>query len=264
MAEGAATFRVSADAYDRFVGRYGPELAAALLREACIEPGMRVLDVGCGPAALARALAGVVGAANVSGVDPSEPFAAAARERVPDADIRVGTAESLPFPDDVFDAALAQLVVNFMSEPERGIREMVRVTKPGGVVGACVWDYAPGGEMTLIRSFWNAAIETDPTGEAHDEGVTMRFCREGELGELFSEAGLREVRAGALVVGADYDDFDDLVSPFAHGVGPVGAYYVSLDEAARERLLDALRRRLGSPEGPFRLSARAWYAVGRA
>jgi ubiquinone/menaquinone biosynthesis C-methylase UbiE len=103
---------------------------------------MRALDVGCGPGALTAALAERLGAPKVSGADPSEPSAEACRARLPGVEIVVASAESLPFADGSFDAVLSQLVVNFMRDPHAGVREMRRVTCPGGIVAACVWDYA--------------------------------------------------------------------------------------------------------------------------
>jgi ubiquinone/menaquinone biosynthesis C-methylase UbiE len=257
---GSETFRVSADAYDRFVGRYGPQLAAALIEFGGVEPGMRALDVGSGPGALTAALVGRLGAANVSAVDPSEPFAEACRSRLPGVEVVVAGAEALPFAEGVFDAALSQLVVNFMADAEAGVRELVRVTRSGGVVASCVWDYA--GEMTLIRAFWDAAREVDPErGAAEDEAV-MRWCGEGELAELWRAAGLSDVRFGALTVGAAYEDFEDLWWPLPTGVGPAGAFCKSLDEERRAALHDVLRRRLGVGEEPFELTARAWAVVG--
>jgi ubiquinone/menaquinone biosynthesis C-methylase UbiE len=258
---GADTFRASADAYDRFVGRYGVQLAEALIAFARVEPGMRALDVGCGPGALTAALANRLGAASVSAADPSEPFAEACRTRSPEVEVVVATAESLPFADDVFDASLSQLVVNFMHDPEAGVREMARVTRPGGVVASCVWDYA--GEMTLLRAFWDAAIEVDPERAAvADEGAVMSWCAEGELAQLWLEAGLGAVRFGRLVVGASYADFEDLWSPLPTGVAPAGAFCASLDDERRAALRDAYRSRLGVEEGPFELTARAWVVAG--
>src|ERR671925_2186809 len=238
---GAETFRASADAYDRHVGRYGPPLASGLIELAGVNAGMRALDVGCGPGALTAALADRLGPAKVSGADPSEQFAEACRARVPGARIVVAAAESLPFPDDAFDAALSQLVVNFMRDPAAGVREMARVTRPGGVVASCVWDYA--GEMTLLRAFWDAAREIEPErGPAADEGVTMRWCGEGELAELWRRAGLRDVRFAPLVVRATYESFEDLWSPFLAGIAPSGAFCSSLSEQRRLALRDSLRR----------------------
>jgi SAM-dependent methyltransferase len=255
----AALFRVAAEVYDGYVGRYSGELAQGLIAAAAVEPGLRVLDVGCGPGALTRALAAVVGEGNVSAVDPSESFAAACRERVPAADVRSGVAEDLPFADGTFDATLAQLVLNFLPDPEAGVREMARVTRPGGVVAACVWDY--GGGMTLMRTFWEAAAALDPDAVDRAEGRTMPHSREGELAALFEHAGLREAHGGELVAHASYDRFDDLVAPLAGGVGPAGAYYAALDAAGRARLADELQARLDVGDGPFGLSARAWFAV---
>lgn len=258
---GAETFRTSADAYDRHVGRYGPQLAAALFDFAALKPGMRALDVGCGPGALTGALAERLGPASVVGADPSAQFAEACRARLPEVEVVVASAESLPFADGSFDAVLSQLVVNFMAEPEAGVREMARVCRPGGVVASCVWDYAD--EMTLLRAFWDAAREVQPArAAAADEGVVMRWCGDGELGELWRRAGLRGVRVGALVARASYADFDDLWAPLPEGVAPSGAFCASLDEDRRAALRDAYRRQLGVGDEPFELSARAWAAAG--
>jgi SAM-dependent methyltransferase len=258
---GAETFRASADAYDRHVGRYGPPLASALIAFAGVKPGMRALDVGCGPGALTAALAERLGAANVCAVDPSEPFADACRARLPGLQVAVAAVEALPFDDGGFDAALSQLVVNFMRDAEAGLREMARVTRPGGVVASCVWDYAD--EMTLLRAFWDAAREVEPErAAAADEGVVMQWCGAGELAELWGAAGLRDVRFGPVVVQASYTGFEDLWSPLPTGVGPSGAFCKSLNDNGRAALCSAYRRHLGVGDGPFELSARAWAVAG--
>jgi len=258
---GAETFRASAAAYDRLVGRYGPQLAAAMLDFARVEEGMRALDVGCGPGALTRALAQRLGPSAVSAADPSAPFADACRERVPGAGVVVAGAEQLPFADDAFDAVLSQLVVNFMSDAHAGVREMARVARAGAVLAACVWDYA--GEMTLLRAFWDAAREVDPErGAAADEGIVMRWCREGELAGLWRDCGQRDVRLEALTVSASYDSFEDLWAPLPTGVAPSGAFCASLDPERRAALREAFRLRLGAGDEPFELTARAWAVAG--
>jgi SAM-dependent methyltransferase len=260
---GAETFRASADAYNRLVGRYSPPLAAALTEFAGIEPGMRALDVGCGPGALTAALVERLGAAGVSAADPSEPFAEACRARLPGVEVVVAPAESLPFADAAFDGALSQLVVNFMSDAAAGVGEMARVTRPGGTVASCVWDYSGG--MTLLRAFWDAARDVDPDGAAAtDEGSLMRWCREGELAGLWRAAGLENVRDGQLEVRASYPGFEDVWSPFLAGVAPSGAYCKSLDEDTRAALREAFRLRLGAGDGPLELTARAWAVAGTA
>ncbi len=257
------TFDVAAEAYDRFVGRYGEGLARGLVAAAGLQAGGRALDVGSGPGALTRVLADRLGPENVSAVDPSEPFVTALRERLPGVDARVGSAEALPFADDEFDAALSQLAVNFMADPEAGVAEMRRVVRPGGAVAACVWDYP--GEMTLLRTFWEAAAALEPDlVTRRDERTVMPFDEEGELADLWRRAGLADVEEGELLAVASYEGFDDLWAPLELPVGPSGSYAVSLDPGRREALRAELRRRLGAPEGPFELSARAWYAVGTA
>jgi SAM-dependent methyltransferase len=262
-AEGAATFRSATDMYGRFVGRYAPPLAAGLIGAVGLEPDSRVLDVGCGPGGLAGALAEVVGQENVAAVDPSQPFVSLCRARLPSADVRVAAAEELPFDDDSFDAAFAQLVVNFMTDPERGVGEMMRVVKPGGSVAACTWDYRDG--MTMIRTYWEAAHEVAPDESAEfDEGKNMRFATLEELTGLWRAVSLDDVEGGELSVTVEYEDFDDLWAPFPSGIGPAGAFCASLDPERQQALRAALSRRLGDPKGPFELSARAWYAVGQA
>jgi SAM-dependent methyltransferase len=252
------TFVVAGDAYDRFMGRYSRELAPLLIEFARIESGMRVLDVGSGPGALAERLAERVGSELVSAADPSESCVAACAERVPGANVRQAEAERLPWEDGAFDAALAQLVVNFMSDPDAGVAEMRRVVRPGGIVGACTWDYGDG--MQMLRVFWDATRALDP--DAPDEGRAMRFRSSEELEELWRRVGFDDVETGPLVVEATYADFDDFWQPLTLGVGPAGSYCTSLEPKRRKALRDELFVSLGSPVGPFPLSARAWAVRG--
>ncbi len=254
------TFATSRAAYDSYMGRYADRLAPLLIAFAGVQPGERVLDVGCGPGSLTAALGEFLGADHVAAVDPSEPFAAASAERVPSADVQVGAAESLPWAVDTFDAALAQLVVNFMSDADAGVADMRRVVRPGGTVASCTWDYSGG--MTMLRTFWDAALALD--SGAPDEARTMRYHDPGDLRKLWVRAGLGAVETDALVVEASYRDFDDYWDPFTRGVGPGGAYCSSLDPDRRALLREECRRRLGDPDGGFTLGATAWAVKGRA
>jgi SAM-dependent methyltransferase len=251
------TFVVAADSYDRFMGRYSEPLAPRLADFAGVTAGQRVLDVGCGPGALTTELVARLGADAVAAVDPSEPFVEAARERHPGVGVQQASAEDLPFEDDVFDAALAQLVVHFMSDPVAGLREMARVTRPGGMVAACVWDHA-GGQGPL-SPFWAAAHELD-----HDvvDESKLAGAREGHLEELFDAAGLREVEEEALAVSVEHPTFEEWWEPFTLGVGPAGAHVTGLDPERRAELRERCRALL--PEPPFLLTARAWAARGLA
>jgi SAM-dependent methyltransferase len=259
VSDGAATFRrATADIYERFIGRYGTDLAAAQLARAGARPGDRALDVGCGSGLLTRALVELLGADNVAAVDPSEAFALECRRRVPGVDVRVATAEALPTYPEPFDLVLSQLVVNFMDDAPAGIAAMRGAARPGAMIASVVWDYA--GQMTLLRSFWDAALSLDPG--APDEGLTMRYCTPDELASLWRACGLRDVETSDVVVSAAYESFDDLWHPFTAGIGPAGAYCTSLSDNARGRLRVAYQDQLGHPEGPFELSARAWFVRG--
>jgi SAM-dependent methyltransferase len=252
------SFDVAADAYDRFMGRYSVPLAPAFATFADVAAGQRALDVGCGPGALTTELVGRLGADAVTAVDPSEPFVAAARERHPGVTVEQAPAERLPFEDEAFDATLAQLVVHFMADPARGLREMARVTRAQGVVAACVWDHGSGGQGPL-SAYWAAVHELDP--DAADESA-LPGAREGHLGELFEETGLREIEATHLEVRAEHPTFEDWWEPFELGVGPAGAYVARLDPEGRAELRERCRDRL--PTAPFVLTVRAWAARGLA
>jgi SAM-dependent methyltransferase len=250
-------FTVGADAYDRFMGRYSVPLAPGFADFAAVAAGQRVLDVGCGPGALTAELVSRLGPRRVTAVDPSDTFVAAARERHPGVNVQRAAAEQLPFGDQEFDAAVAQLVVHFMTDPVAGLLEMARVTREDGVVAACVWDHAGGGGPLSV--FWEAAHEFDPGLEDESQ---LAGAREGHLAELFRAAGLREVEESALSVDVEHPSFEDWWEPFTLGVGPAGAYAAGLDAERQARLRERCRELL--PAAPFVLSARAWAARGLA
>jgi SAM-dependent methyltransferase len=251
------TFEVAAESYDRFMGRYSNQLSAQLAELAGVHAGQRALDVGCGPGALTGELVERLGPENVAAVDPSDAFVAAARARNPGVEVQQASAERIPYDDAAFDVALAQLVVHFMRDPVAGLREMKRVTKPGGAVAACVWDHAGG--RTPLGIFWEAARELDPA--APDESG-LAGAHEGHLGELFAAAGLTSVEESTVGASVDFASFDDWWEPFTLGVGPAGAHALTLDGPARERLRARCEELL--PSAPFTLSTAAWAARGTA
>lgn len=245
-------FEVGAERYDRFMGRYSVPLALEFADFAGVERGQRALDVGCGPGALTSELVRRLGADSVAAVDPSEPFVAAARERHPGVDVELAPAERLPFADDSFDAALAQLVVQFMSDPAAGAREMARVTRARGVVAVCVWDHGTGrGPLSL---YWRAA---GGRGESGNFGTN-----EGELGRLLREAGLADVEETLLSVTVEHVGFEDWWEPYTYGVGPVGVHYARLDPERQAEQRE--RARLLFEEAGPALTVSAWAARGRA
>ena len=251
------SFDVAAERYDAYMGRWSRLLAPALADLAGVATSTRVLDVGCGTGMLTTELVRRVGAACVAAADPSAPFVAAMRERFPDVDVRQAGAEVLPFEDGAFDAALAQLVVHFMPDPVGGLREMRRVTRPGGVVAACVWDFGSG--RGPLDAFWEEALHVRP-GVPDERGLPG--TQEGQLPALFAAAGLADVTGTELEVTLDLPGFDAWWEPFTYGVGPAGQLVASMDDDERARLRERCRRRL--PDGPFELTARAWAARGEA
>lgn len=234
-----------AAAYERFMGRWSARLApgfvdAVLGSEA---PGT-VLDVGCGTGNLSVEVVSRWPQTEVVAVDPSPPFVAAARERLAPGRSRVlvGSAMELPEAAASVDAALAMLVLNFLPDPAVGVAEMRRVTRPGGVLGAAVWDY--GGGMAMLRTFWDAAAAVHPGARAVDEALAAP-ARAGGVEALFEGAGLDEVTGGLLDVPMRFDSFDDYWSPFLLGIGPAGDFTRELDADGREALRAELESRLG-------------------
>lgn len=248
---------VSADDYDRFMGRYSRPLAREFARFAGVEPEAVALDVGCGPGALTDELVRILGPTNVHAIDPSPEFAQATRLRHPDIEVHVSGAEAIPYPAGAFDVALAQLVVHFMPNPVDGLSEMKRTTRDGGTIAACVWDFTR--DQTPLTVFWEAALSLDPAIETE---VSMPGAQEGDLGELFAEAGIESIVADAIEVDVAHQDFEEWWEPFTLGVGPAGAYVASLPPGDRANLRGASQQRF--PDGPFVLTSRAWAVRGRA
>ena len=248
-------FAVDPGAYDRFMGRYSEQLAPQLADLARVAHGQRAVDVGCGPGALTRELVARLGAGSVSAADPSEPFVAAIESRYPGVDVRRATAEQLPFGDDEFDAALAQLVVHFMTDPAAGLTEMARVVRPGGAVAASVWDF--GGGNAPLSLFWRVACELDP--EAPGEGGRPG-TNEGQLTGILTTAGLHGVEEVAHTVEVEYQTFEEWWDPYTYGVGPAGEYCARLPDERRVELREACRKAL--PPAPFVVTSAAWAAHG--
>jgi len=251
------SFDVAGDAYDRFMGIYSRPLAEHLAEWMQVAPGQRVLDVGCGPGALTGQLVARAGADHVSAVDPSEPFVAVCRSRHPGVDVRRGTADSLPFEDDTFDAVAACLVVHFMPDPVAGIIEMARVARAGGWTAATVWDLA--GSRAPMWPVWAAFAEVRPGGLAEQH---LPVGTGGELLRMFEAAGISDAEAVEVPVSVTHASFEEWWEPYLKGVGPIGEELAALDPTDRQRIRDLCHERLG--DGPFDVTAVAYAARGRA
>lgn len=238
------------------MGRYADPLADVFADLAGVEPGERALDVGCGPGALTAELVRRLGAPAVSALDPSQSFVAAVRDRLPGVHADIGVAERLPFPDHAFDAALAQLVVHFMTDPVAGLREMARVTRAGGRVAACTWDLLGGRSPMAILHRAMRDVDSPRRDESTSPGSGV-----GQLAELFDKAGLREIESAELTVSVRHKTFDTWWQPYTLGVGPAGAAVAALRDEERT----ALRARCAEllPPAPFDIVATAWAVRAR-
>jgi SAM-dependent methyltransferase len=251
-----------AHAYEPFMGRWSRRLAPLFVEFAGVQPGESVLDVGSGTGALASAILEAKPRTQVVGVDAAPAYVSTARMRAPrGARFVVGNAEALDFADDTFERALSLLTLNFVRDPAQAVAEQMRVTHPGGVVAAAVWDY--GGAMPMLRVFWEEAVAIDPKAAASDERG-MPLSRHGQLSTLWLSQGLLAVGERPLTIEQRFNSFDDFWLPFLGGQGPAGTYVASLSEATRNALRERLRQRIfeGELESPFVLAARAWAVKG--
>ncbi len=246
------------DGYERFMGRWSRRLAPLFVTFAGVTEGDRVLDVGSGTGALSVAAAAIE-SVRVAGIEPSPAYTRYAREHASGDRVRfeVGDALALPFPDDAFDRTLSMLVLNFVPDPAAALQQMIRVTRPGGVVAAAVWDY--GGEMQMLRTFWDAAVAVDPDAAPRDERH-MPLSTRGALAELWRTHGMRDVDEQPLTIEMEFESFDDYWRPFLCGQGPAGVYVSSLGESGRQALASRLRKHLGDDD--FALRASAWAVRG--
>ncbi len=252
------------DRYEPYVGRWSRLVAAEFLDWLDAPSGGRWLDVGCGTGALSETILVRALPAEVRGIDLSEGLVKYANARIDDErfEAQIAEAQKIPFDDDTFDTTVSGLMLNFVSDQGRAIKELRRVTVAGGTIGAYVWDYS--GAMQMMRYFWDAAIHLDASAREHDEGERfLDIASMKGLGSLFEVAELKDIRTRAIDVPTIFRDFDDYWTPFLSGQAPAPAYCMSLDDAARAELRELLSVRLPvKADGTIRLTARAWAVRG--
>jgi SAM-dependent methyltransferase len=257
------TMFAMSDGYELYMGRWSRLLVPSYAAFAGVKDGQRILDVGTGTGALASTLEVSLPQSEIMGVDPSAAFIAYATKNARSARVRfeVGDAQALRSRDASFDHAMALLVMNFIPDQRKALAEMKRVTRPGGVVSACVWDYGDG--MESLRLFWDQAVAIDPAVAPKHER-NMKLSRKGELGALWRHGGLLNVREAPLVINQAFSSFRDYWTPFLKGTGPGGAHVASLSDGRRKELEGRLRRSVlrGRHDGPFTLKGRAWCVRG--
>lgn len=253
----------NAEAYEPYVGRWSRVVAREFLSWLSVPPDSSWLDVGCGTGALTETILQQTQPAAVTGIDPSEGFVAYAREQVQDnrAQFRVGDAMALSFGDEMFNAVVSGLALNFIPRQDVALAEMARVAGRGGIVAVYVWDYAD--QMQMMRVFWDAAVELDQAVAEKVEGLRFPSCKPEPLTELFKSAGLTGVEVRAIDATTHFRDFDDYWLPFLGGQGPAPGYAMSLTEERRTALRERIRSRLHErPDGSISLIARAWAVRG--
>jgi ubiquinone/menaquinone biosynthesis C-methylase UbiE len=254
----------SADAYERFMGRWSRNLARHFVEWLKVPGGSNWLEIGCGTGALTRAICESAEPSSVTAVDTSAEFVAycAANLQYPCLQVIHATAETLPVRQGGYDAVVSSLVLNFLPDPVKSLQDMQAVSAPNGCVAACVWDYSEG--MEFLRLFWDASITINPGAVTYDEAARFPLCKPDALQSAFEKAGFAHLDLTSLTVPTVFADFEDYWASLSHGTGPAPSYCASLSAAERETLARELRKRTRSRGDAITLNARAWAVKGRS
>lgn len=250
-----------AEAYERQRGRSSQQLAPRFVDFVGVQG--KVLDVGCGTGALTFAIAKSDSVSKIVGIDLSEAFLAYARSKTDDPRIsfQSGDAQNLRFSDACFDQCLALLVVRFIPDAPKAVREMRRVTRSEGVVATAMWDSTGGNELN--DSLWDAARSLD-SNAPQDKDTPGAYGTAEALISLWAAAGLRNIEVKNIVFPCGFGSFEDFWQPLTEGQGPAGIYIRSISEDHRTALRERLRQNLfgNRMDGPFALTAKAWAVRG--
>ncbi len=255
----------NSDAYEQQMGRWSLRLAEPFLDFVGTADGEQVLDVGCGTGSLTTAILKRSNVKAVSGIDRSPAFIESAQKRSNDPRIKCqeGDATALPFPDRFFDRTLSLLMLHFVDKPELAINEMSRVTRPGGTVGAAVWD-ARGGFVSQ-RMFLDTAAMLDPNAsEARAANLTRPMTRPEELKAAWLSAGFEDVQQTTVMTRMEYASFDDYWTPLLGGQGGTAAYVATLSQPQVDALKESVKLAYldGETDGPRSYAAIAWAVKG--
>jgi len=229
-----------AEAWATHWARLADPARAALLAATDVGSRTRLLDVGCGSGELCALAAGR--GATVAGIDAAEGMIAIARRRVPDADLRVGAIETLPWEDASFDVVTAVNALQFTDDFVASLREAARVTRPGGVVAVCNWGRRADRDLFDVYDLVNEPSPPSPIGEP------------GGLEERARAAGLDPVLAAGVDVPWEAPDLATLVVAIIEGAG------FDTTPGAIERAAAPFRR----ADGSYRFENKFRYVLARA
>ncbi len=234
-------------------------LFEAVLDAARAGPGTRLLDVGCG-SGLTLVLAKERGAIP-AGLDVSPGLLQIARERLPEADLREGDMEFLPFDDDTFDAVIGVNAFQFAGDPRRALREAARLTRPGGRVVASLFATPERSQGTVVHEAMNALI---PPDQAADH-APYSLSAPGHLEAALADAGMHLAGHGEVVCHWRYANLDDAVKALLCSAGGARAVEAAGEAAVRDVLQRALAKFQDPRTGVVTLvNTFRWVAARRA
>lgn len=247
-------------AYDRGMGQWSLVAGNIFLDWVAPEPGLSWIDVGCGSGAFSELVTQRCTPAEIQGVDPSDAQLAFARARpaTRSAVFQVGDAMALPFPDDRFGAAVMALVIFFVPDPAKGVAEMVRVVRPGGIVAAYAWDNLGGG-----FPFAPIQEEMRAMGFNPPQPPSVGASRAEAMRELWKSAGLANIETREIHVTRSFTDLDEFFT-LSTQTGATRPMIAMMQPAEIEQLKDRVRARM-QPDAQGRIthSARANAVKGR-
>jgi SAM-dependent methyltransferase len=256
---------VSAAAYEQAMGRWSRLLAPPFIDFAGVRSGEAVLDVGCGTGSLTYAVAERVPGTTIAGIDALATSLDFARSINPDPgriSFALADACALPFEASRFDRTLSALVINFIPDTVKAVREMVRVTKPGGTVAGALWDMRGG--LPHLRMLFDVAAAVDEEAAHWRNGfLSAPGVRPGSMAGLWRDAGLADLEETDLTVRIEFQAFADLWEP-AVAAPVLGSYLRAISDAQRQLVRANVEAAYlcGDPDGPRSFAATAWAVKG--
>lgn len=252
------------ESYELFVGRWSRLVAHPFIHWLAVPTERAWLDVGAGTGVLTQVILNEAAPSKVVGVDLSPEYLGVARQRVTDDRVKfiLEDAAAIAFDAPEFDTAVTGLVLNFVPSPEAVINAMKQAVRENGVIAAYVWDY--GGQMEMLRHFWDAATTVDPSAAEMDSGRRFTICKPDNLRALFESVNLSDVDVIPIDFETRFHDFDDYWQPILGAQGSLLEYLRGLDDETLKAIRDQLLTQLPiTADGEILLKARAWAVKGR-